>query len=330
MVKRGSERQITKDDCDEEEASVQAGVFGKASEAQMNRRRIVKVKRHAANNDSTSGPNPFAGVALTASATPPQQPIAQPDIEAKEATVPHEEAPQAAPETEAPAATDETPSTGPTPSTKADEPNSGSGFAAFANSTSAFKKLVSGTTAFGAAGSFGGAAMSWPTPGEKSLLSGETKQVSPTPARSRKVTGEEEEETLFNHSVTLFALVGKQWKTRGKGDLRVNTSKKSGGRLIMRQKGTLRLLLNAGIFEGITVSKMGQDAVTFSCVNGADESVATKEGEDTNAKGTAENDNLQVYALRFLVKGEGGEILVNQFEKAIDECRKNATEKKDQ
>ncbi|GMH33473.1 hypothetical protein BSKO_01307 [Bryopsis sp. KO-2023] len=392
MVKRGSERQITKEDFDEEEAPAQAGVFGKASEAQINRRRIVKVKRNPTNN--TSGPNPFAGIALT-TAQPQKETQAAMETEEKEAPAPAAAAapnevppaatttttpepqqdcaklenaagmhpmetpaataaPQTATEasaptligtpaaTAAPQTTTVTTSAAATPTTTVRESSIGSGFAAFAHSASPFKQLVSGTPAFGGAGGFGsvatnghqtsafGGEVNWATPGQRTILSGGTKQVSPgsTPVSSPKVTGEEEEETLFNHEATLYVMVGNQWKQRGKGDLRVN-SKESGGRLIMRQKVTLRLFLNAGIFEGIKVTKTGQNAVTFSCVNGADESLTSKEGETKEDEGDAATDkgSLKVYALRFLVKGEGAEMLVDRFEKAVEQCRMKASKK---
>eukprot|EP00850_Spirogloea_muscicola_P011731 SM000074S21641 [mRNA] locus=s74:80241:83917:- [translate_table: standard] len=78
--KRGSERQLTKDDAeldddDEEEArpgdgGAQAGTFQKASEDVLATRRIVKARRPGASAAPAAAANPFAGIAL---APPPAQ-----------------------------------------------------------------------------------------------------------------------------------------------------------------------------------------------------------------------------------------------------------------
>jgi len=70
----------------------------------------------------------------------------------------------------------------------------------------------------------------------------------------------------------LFEFVdGKEWKERGRGDLRLNIHRSSHrARLVMRQKGSQRLLLNANLFPTMIPSKMvGGKGATFMAVNAA-------------------------------------------------------------
>ena len=64
---------------------------------------------------------------------------------------------------------------------------------------------------------------------------------------------------------------GKDWKERGRGDLRLNVHRSTHrARLVMRQKGSQRLLLNANLYPQMTTSKMvGGKGATFSAVNAA-------------------------------------------------------------
>jgi hypothetical protein len=111
---------------------------------------------------------------------------------------------------------------------------------------------------------------------------------------------------------TLFEFVdGKEWRERGKGELRLNLHKASRqGRLVMRQRGSHKLLLNANLYPKMATSKMvGGKGVTFAAVNAAvvaaaaagqegdkDEKDKAKEGaaeggaEDAGAKGDAAAD----------------------------------------
>ncbi|PSC76436.1 nuclear pore complex NUP50A [Micractinium conductrix] len=84
-------------------------------------------------------------------------------------------------------------------------------------------------------------------------------------------TGEEDERTLFSGEGALFEFgTDKQWRERGRGEMRVNVNSSGQGRLVMRQKGNLRLLMNANLWGEMQVSKMeGGKGATFACVNAA-------------------------------------------------------------
>lgn len=99
-------------------------------------------------------------------------------------------------------------------------------------------------------------------------------------------TGEEEEKVLFTADGSLYEFdsVTGRWRERGKGEFKVNASDKGEpsvqhARMVMRQNGNLRLLLNAAVYPGMPVQFMtGNVGVTFGVVNAAAPHDA-KEGE---------------------------------------------------
>lgn len=56
----------------------------------------------------------------------------------------------------------------------------------------------------------------------------------------------------------LFEYAESQWRERGRGEMRVNVAVGAGAqaRLVMRQRGNLRLLLNANLFPGMKLTPM--------------------------------------------------------------------------
>lgn len=48
----------------------------------------------------------------------------------------------------------------------------------------------------------------------------------------------------------------RQWRERGRGEMKVNVGASGTARLIMRNKGNFRLLLNASIWPGMKVTPM--------------------------------------------------------------------------
>ncbi|CAK9030316.1 Ran-specific GTPase-activating protein 2 (Ran-binding protein 2) (RANBP2) [Durusdinium trenchii] len=85
-------------------------------------------------------------------------------------------------------------------------------------------------------------------------------------------TGEEDEEVIFRADCKLWKLVkledgkaeGWRWQERGCGIVHINRHKTSGaGRLVMRMRGVLKLLLNTPIFPTTRYEKVGQKSVRF-------------------------------------------------------------------
>mmetsp|Transcript_20971 Transcript_20971/g.85488 ORF Transcript_20971/g.85488 Transcript_20971/m.85488 type:complete len:373 (-) Transcript_20971:1777-2895(-) len=80
--------------------------------------------------------------------------------------------------------------------------------------------------------------------------------------------GEEMEQAEFRSKAKLYELEGSekvQWKERGVGQLKLNIGKDSkSARLIMRSEGSLRLILNANLYEEIRLEKANERSVRFS------------------------------------------------------------------
>ena len=88
-------------------------------------------------------------------------------------------------------------------------------------------------------------------------------------------TGEEDEEVIFRADCKLWKLVkvcpegepkseGWRWQERGCGIVHINRHKTTGaGRLVMRMRGVLKLLLNTPIFPSTRYEKVGEKSVRF-------------------------------------------------------------------
>jgi len=84
-------------------------------------------------------------------------------------------------------------------------------------------------------------------------------------------TGEENERTDFSIRGKLFVydVDKKDWRERGVGIMKINVSVENKScRLVMRSDGILRLILNAKLFDGITVELASDKAVRFIVIEG--------------------------------------------------------------
>eukprot|EP00930_Biecheleria_cincta_P038843 TRINITY_DN26703_c0_g1_i1.p1 TRINITY_DN26703_c0_g1~~TRINITY_DN26703_c0_g1_i1.p1 ORF type:complete len:369 (-),score=96.57 TRINITY_DN26703_c0_g1_i1:1-1107(-) len=116
-------------------------------------------------------------------------------------------------------------------------------------------------------------------------------------------TGEEDEEVIYRNACKLFRLsngkedaneqssssdkgAGWRWQERGCGIVHINKHRKTGaGRLVMRMRGVLKLLLNTPIFPTTKYEKVGQKSVKFV-------------GVDTDAKPDKAKDEVVLTAFR--------------------------------
>lgn len=143
------------------------------------------------------------------------------------------------------------------------------------------------------------------------------------PAEQPVTTGEEGEKTVFAGEAALFEYdANRQWKERGRGELRVNVAPSGQGRLVMRQKGNLRLLMNANLWAEMQVTKMeGGKGATFVCVNAAAAGEETTPGKKDAAKEApiepkevpAATTQLSTFAARFKTADD-----VEGFAAAVD------------
>lgn len=109
-------------------------------------------------------------------------------------------------------------------------------------------------------------------------------------------SGEEGETTVYAELAGLFINVDGDWKGVGRGEVKINVDKEGMARLLMRQRVTLKLLLNARLFPEMKMVKMGDDAVSFSCQNGV-QIVEKSEDKTDEVK-------LSILALRFKTDAE--------------------------
>jgi Ran-binding protein 3 len=89
-------------------------------------------------------------------------------------------------------------------------------------------------------------------------------------------TGEENEKAVFTADSALYEYLDGGWKERGKGELKLNVPVSSSGgeraRLVMRAKGNYRLVLNASLYNDMSLKDMDKKGVTFACMNSIGES----------------------------------------------------------
>jgi len=91
---------------------------------------------------------------------------------------------------------------------------------------------------------------------------GSGEDEKPVLTEQEVVTGEEDEETVFQVRGKLFALSEQnQWSEKGTGMLRLNVRKSDskGARLVMRKDAVYTVLLNATLFRGMKCSYAPQD-----------------------------------------------------------------------
>ncbi|GJN14127.1 hypothetical protein PR202_gb00910 [Eleusine coracana subsp. coracana] len=87
-------------------------------------------------------------------------------------------------------------------------------------------------------------------------------------------TGEENEKAVFTADSALYEYLDGGWKERGKGELKLNVPVSGGerARLVMRAKGNYRLVLNASLYDDMSLKDMDKKGVTFACLNSVSES----------------------------------------------------------
>jgi hypothetical protein len=92
-------------------------------------------------------------------------------------------------------------------------------------------------------------------------------QPASPPPKIEAHTGEENETTAFQARATLFVLqqnAGQnEWRERGNGNLKVNLQKGGRARLLLRQEGSLKVILNAALQYKMPYITVGERAVRF-------------------------------------------------------------------
>jgi hypothetical protein len=106
----------------------------------------------------------------------------------------------------------------------------------------------------------------------------------PLQPAAKQLTGEEDESTVWSSKAALYHFEKRgdksSWRERGIGMLRVNVAPSGRARMVMRQLGNLKLLLNAAIFPDLKLEcTENMPRVSFCCANQASE-VATGGGQE--------------------------------------------------
>jgi RanBP1 domain len=109
---------------------------------------------------------------------------------------------------------------------------------------------------------------------------------------AKPLTGEEDESTVWSGKAALYRFEKRSdrssWRERGIGVLRINVGPSGRARLVMRQVGNLKLLLNASLFPELKLERTeGLPRVSFCCPNQAGDAGADAEHE---GQGTQEKD----------------------------------------
>lgn len=298
MEKRKSENQLTKDSVPSEEEEAIVHGFEKAPEDVLKARKICKVKRSVLPPSSGGSPartNPFAGIALQAQKQldTPQDGLS--DEQRNDSGLTTKEDQKSNKKEEEKKIEKE--SSSPKDAAKATlaQPVLGGGFGGLAKGAGGFGGLAFGNGTGSSSLSFnGGLAFgkmpSGNPPNETAVnanndtpagnaavahtvmpVFGSTQQTKGEEEDRKEaiITGEEEEDTLYSCTASLYEFEKAQWKEKGKGMLKVNKHKENRTiRLIMRQQGNLKLLLNAIVWNGMKVTKMEESkGISFSCVN---------------------------------------------------------------
>jgi ribosomal protein L12E/L44/L45/RPP1/RPP2 len=82
----------------------------------------------------------------------------------------------------------------------------------------------------------------------------------------KPTTGEEGETTLAEARVRLYEFEKPNWRERGVGTIKINTDQTK-YRLLMRTDTTLRVILNATIYQDMTLEEQNEKQLRFACVN---------------------------------------------------------------
>lgn len=144
------------------------------------------------------------------------------------------------------------------------------------NAPTASQQSGGAATAAAAAGSNGGGSGDKPeSMAEESLEEAARKYEESRGALKRKfdevetITGEEDERNVAEINCKLFAFAKSNWEERGHGTLRLNdkdgSSKES--RVVFRQSGNLRVLINTKVWSGMIADQSSQKSLRLTAMD---------------------------------------------------------------
>ncbi|XP_053698220.1 ran-binding protein 3 [Sabethes cyaneus] len=81
------------------------------------------------------------------------------------------------------------------------------------------------------------------------------------------ITGEEDERNVVEINCKLFAFAKSNWEERGHGTLRLNDKDSKESRVVFRQSGNLRVLINTKVWGGMTADQSSQKSLRLTAMD---------------------------------------------------------------
>ncbi|KXJ68529.1 hypothetical protein RP20_CCG002855 [Aedes albopictus] len=81
------------------------------------------------------------------------------------------------------------------------------------------------------------------------------------------VTGEEDERNVVEANCKLFAFAKSNWEERGHGTLRLNDKDSKESRVVFRQAGNLRVLINTKVWSGMTAEQSSPKSLRLTAMD---------------------------------------------------------------
>lgn len=81
------------------------------------------------------------------------------------------------------------------------------------------------------------------------------------------ITGEEDERNVVEINCKLFAFAKSNWEERGHGTLRLNDKDNNESRVVFRQSGNLRVLINTKVWSGMVAEQPSQKSLRLTAID---------------------------------------------------------------
>ncbi|XP_053680237.1 ran-binding protein 3 [Anopheles nili] len=81
------------------------------------------------------------------------------------------------------------------------------------------------------------------------------------------ITGEEDEHNVVEINCKLFAFAKSNWEERGHGTLRLNDKDNNESRVVFRQSGNLRVLINTKVWSGMVAQQPSQKSLRLTAID---------------------------------------------------------------
>ncbi|XP_055636873.1 ran-binding protein 3 [Toxorhynchites rutilus septentrionalis] len=81
------------------------------------------------------------------------------------------------------------------------------------------------------------------------------------------ITGEEDERNVVEINCKLFAFAKSNWEERGHGTLRLNDKDSRESRVVFRQAGNLRVIINTKVWSGMTADQSSHKSLRFTAMD---------------------------------------------------------------